>query len=51
MMRFVMTSRLPRETDAVRRETALVWAEEGVVEADRAEADTVEDFDAGLEDL
>ena len=50
-MRFVMTSRLPIETDAVRRETGRVWAEAGVVEADRAEADWEEDFDAGLEDL
>jgi hypothetical protein len=50
MMRFVMTSRLPIETDAAWRETALVWAEVGVVEADRVEADRVEeDFDAGLE--
>ncbi len=47
-----MTSRLPIETDAVRRETGLVWAEDGVVEAGRVEADRVEeDFDAGLEDL
>ena len=51
MMRFVMASRLPIETDAVRR-TGRGWVEAGAVEAGLVEADRVEeDFDPGFEDL